>query len=59
MTRANGQKLEHSKFHTKTKKNFFIMRVMAPWSRLPREVVLSLSMEIFKTDLDDYLCNLL
>jgi len=34
------------------RKNFFPLRVMEPWNRLPREVVESPSLEIFKTHLD-------
>ena len=40
-------------------KSFFTVRVMEHWNRLPREAVESPSMEIFKTSLDAYLCNLL
>ena len=58
-TRNNGLKLEHRKFHTKIWKDFFMVRVMEHWNRLPREVVESPSMEIFKTHLDTYLCDLL
>ena len=32
--------------------------VMERWNWLPREVVESLSLEIFKTHLDTYLCDL-
>ena len=32
-------------------------KVMEYWNRLPREVVESPSMEIFKTHLDTYLCE--
>lgn len=39
-------------------KNFFMVRVTENWNRLPREVVLSPSLEIFKTHLDTFLCNL-
>ena len=42
-----------------TRKNFFPLRVMEPWNRLPREVVESPSLEIFKTRLDKVLCSLL
>jgi len=37
----------------------FTLRVMEPWNRLPREVVESPSLEIFKTPLDKALCSLL
>ena len=41
------------------RKNFFPLRVTEPWHRLPREVVESPSLEIFKTHLDKVLCSLL
>ena len=51
-TKSNDVKLEHRKFHTNTWNNFFMVRVMERWNRLPKEVVESPSMEIFKTHLD-------
>ena len=41
------------------RKNFFTLRVMKHWNRLPREVVDSPSLEIFKPRLDKVLCSLL
>ena len=58
-TRGNAQKLEHSKFHTKTKRNFITVRLTEHWNRLPREAVDSPSLETFETHLDAFPCGLL
>jgi len=42
-----------------TWKNVFTVRVMEHWNRLPREDVESVSVEIFETCVDAYLCDLL
>jgi len=58
-TRGNGHKMKHRKFRTNMQKNFFMVRVMEHWNRLPREAVESPSLEIFQAHLDAYLGNLL
>ena len=58
-TRGNGHKLEPRKLQLNPRKNFFPLRVTEPWPRVPREVVESPSLEIFKTRLDMALFSLL
>ena len=48
----------HRKFRTDARKIFFTVRVTEHWNRLPRGVVESTSLEIFKTRLDAYPCDL-
>jgi len=58
-TWSNGIKLEHRKFCTNTSKNLFAVRMIEHWNRLPKDVVESPSMEIFKIRSEAYLCDLL
>ena len=55
---VNGFNLKEGRFRLDRRKEFFMMRVVKHWNRLPREVVDVPILETFKVRLDRPLNNL-
>ena len=57
-TRGDGFRVKEGRFRLDTRKEFFPVRVVKPWPRLPREAVAAPSLAVFKPRLDGALSTL-
>ena len=54
-TRGHQWKLEKQRIHCQVRENWFTIRVINPWNKLPKNIVNAQTIAIFKSKLDDYL----
>ena len=54
ITRNNGLKLKGQRFNTDIRRNFFNIRVIELWNKLPASVVQTNTVATFKNKLDKY-----
>jgi len=54
-TRENSLKVYQGSFRLDIRKNFFMEEAVKCWNRLPREVVESASLEVFRKRVDEAL----
>ena len=54
ITRNNGLKIKGQRFNTDLRKNFFNIRVIDFWNKLPASVVQANTIATFKNRLDEY-----
>ena len=57
-TRSHGSKPAEGRFRLDVRKKFFMLRVVRPWPRLPREVVKAPALETLQARLDGALSSL-
>jgi len=58
-TRVNRSKLHWERFHHNIRKTFFTVRRIHHWNNLLRDMVKSPPLEVFRTQLDRVLDNLI
>ncbi|KFZ53051.1 hypothetical protein N321_02152, partial [Antrostomus carolinensis] len=54
----NSYKLKEGRFRLEIREEFFTLRMVRQWNRLPREVMAAPFLEMFKASLDGVLSNL-
>jgi len=57
-TRVCSDRIKEGRYRLDIRRNFFTMRVVKSWNRLPREVVDAPCLEVLKARLDGALSNL-